>query len=500
MIPTLTPARTLLFDALAQGDVDMANHRLLNLDQSNLDPSGIPPTVHPPANSWLHDWDAVTKEWSYTRPGFSDLRDFLTGAQMQHIDQLGRVRIGTWQADPLTPPFVPTLDQIRSPVADVSLSGNRITNLGAPIDPNDAVTRAFMDFLLQGLNPKEAVRCASTGNVTPATLTRPVDDVTLNSGDRVLLKSQTNPAENGIWVAATGPWARSTDCDSGTEIERAYCAVLEGTINAGTSWVQVLSVTNINTDPKSFLLFSSTPSSNIIAGNGLEKVDNTLNVLGTPDQILVGGTVSIAPTYPGQASITTLGTIGTGIWEATVIDSIYGGTGVNNFSHTITLTDADLQVQKVGLAVPDATLVLNIVGDAIVNVPSTGTLSTLAGMETLTNKRITPRSASIASNAKPAINVDALDVFYITTLAVDIISMSDNLTGTPTDGQELAIWIRDNNSIIVKHIAWGNSFDASPNLPLPVVTDMGQWMFLRFSWHSVKGKFVLVDKVTQIPS
>lgn len=55
--------------------------------------------------------------------------------------------------------------------------------------------------------------------------------------------------------------------------------------------------------------------------------------LGTTDNITltVGSngvtTVSIASTYPGQTSITTLGTIMTGTWHGTIIDAPHGGTG-----------------------------------------------------------------------------------------------------------------------------------------------------------------------------
>ena len=55
--------------------------------------------------------------------------------------------------------------------------------------------------------------------------------------------------------------------------------------------------------------------------------------LGTANQIdLTVGTngvttVSIDPTYPGQTSITMLGTVATGTWQANVIAAPYGGTG-----------------------------------------------------------------------------------------------------------------------------------------------------------------------------
>lgn len=67
------------------------------------------------------------------------------------------------------------------------------------------------------------------------------------------------------------------------------------------------------------------------------------SVTGTANRITITGTPTIAPivdiasTYVGQSSITTLGTIGTGVWQGSVVTGQYGGTGVNNNGKTITL-------------------------------------------------------------------------------------------------------------------------------------------------------------------
>jgi hypothetical protein len=62
--------------------------------------------------------------------------------------------------------------------------------------------------------------------------------------------------------------------------------------------------------------------------------DVTLNVIGTADAITVSAdAVTIASTYVGQTSITTLGTVATGTWQATDVGVAYGGTGAS------TLTD-----------------------------------------------------------------------------------------------------------------------------------------------------------------
>lgn len=496
-IETPGVGRSLLYDALAQNDVDMANHRLLNLDTSNLPPIGIPPTVHPPANEWLHDWDAVLQEWTSTRPNFTQIAGILTLVQQRAITEVGVLRSGTWLATPLTAPYVPTLEAIRAPLGNVNINNKRLTNVADPVADQDAVNRRFMDSLLLGLNPKQAVRLASNTNHGRVGLIG-VDGVTPAEGDRILLKSQSvaRPWENGIYIASAGAWSRSDDCDTFDELNRAYCYVLEGNQNAGTSWVQVNVLTNLTTDPVLFLLFSNV--TDVLAGDGLVKVGNELSVgAGTGIQVNADD-VQIDPAYEGQASITTLGTITTGEWLGSVISSSYGGTGADNHDWTIVLDNANFEVQKVGLAIPEANLVFQVTGTHILGLPTTGMLSTLDGAETFTNKRITKRVQKIASNAQPSIDIDALDAFYITGLSEDITSMTTNLSGTPTDCQELVLWIRDNGSLTPKSIAWGIKFTASTDLPLPTSITGAVWLFLRFVYNSEITKWVMTEKLDNI--
>jgi len=69
----------------------------------------------------------------------------------------------------------------------------------------------------------------------------------------------------------------------------------------------------------------------VIAGTGMTKTGNTLNVNGTANRITANADdIDIASTYVGQTSITTLGTVATGTWNATIIGKAYGGTGVDN--------------------------------------------------------------------------------------------------------------------------------------------------------------------------
>jgi hypothetical protein len=70
-----------------------------------------------------------------------------------------------------------------------------------------------------------------------------------------------------------------------------------------------------------------------VAGAGLTYTNGVLDVVGTADRITVNAnSIDIASTYVGQNTITTLGTITTGTWNATTIAANKGGTGQSSYS------------------------------------------------------------------------------------------------------------------------------------------------------------------------
>lgn len=118
-----------------------------------------------------------------------------------------------------------------------------------------------------------------------------------------------------------------------------------------------------------------------IGGGGVNSVS------GTSNRINIGGTatdpvVDISSAYEGQNSIATLGTIGTGTWNGTLISPAYGGTGINNAAKTITL-GGNLTTAGAYSTTLSSTANTNI------TLPTSGTLSTLSGTETLANKTLT---------------------------------------------------------------------------------------------------------------
>lgn len=340
----------------------------------------------------------------------------------------------------------------------VDVSSAKITNVGTPTSSTDAATKGYVDSTAQGLDVKESVRAATTGNISLDNTTTTIDGVSLANGNRVLVKDQSTASENGIYIVSTsGSWSRAADADNtpGSEVTSGmFTFVEEGTVNADSGWVLTtndpitLGSTNL-----SFSQFSG--AGQITAGDGLSKSGNTLSVnvaanggieivadnlqlksgvagagltyttgvidvVGTADRITVNAdSIDIASTYVGQSSITTLGTVTTGTWQATVINPTYGGTGVNNGSSTITLNGANLTLtgaDNLTFATTDVTSV---------TLPTTGTLATLAGAESLTNKTID--SSNIGATTPGTGN--------FTTLEADSFTLTDGTDSTsPTTG------------------------------------------------------------------
>ncbi len=84
-----------------------------------------------------------------------------------------------------------------------------------------------------------------------------VDGIAVVAGDRVLVKDQTLPSENGIYRVDTGPWLRAEDFNSRREIRQGVeISVLEGSSQAESLWlVASPSPVSLGTTPISFSAF-----------------------------------------------------------------------------------------------------------------------------------------------------------------------------------------------------------------------------------------------------
>ncbi|CAB5212676.1 hypothetical protein UFOVP192_43 [uncultured Caudovirales phage] len=171
--------------------------------------------------------------------------------------------------------------------------------LTAPTGNTDIVNKLYVDTVTQGLNPKAACKCATTANITLSGL-QTIDGYTTIAGDRVLVKSQGTQSQNGIYIASTGAWTRSTDMDVWAEVPGAYTVVLNGTVNGNTSWVSTSADTGtINVTPITFVQFSSI--STYYAGTGLTLASNTFSITNTGVTAATYGSASSVPVFAVNA-------------------------------------------------------------------------------------------------------------------------------------------------------------------------------------------------------
>lgn len=151
---------------------------------------------------------------------------------------------------------------------------NATTNVHGIANTANLATIEYVDNVASGIVAKPAVEAATTANLD-ATYTNGTDGVgallTSNSNgawpgvddvtsgwdllDGILVKDQTNAAENGRYVIedlgdSTSPWIlrRCSLCDEPSEIPGMYIFVKAGTLNAGAGYVALVS------DPDTFVV------------------------------------------------------------------------------------------------------------------------------------------------------------------------------------------------------------------------------------------------------
>jgi hypothetical protein len=211
--------------------------------------------------------------------------------------------------------------------AKLPLSGGTMTGFitlhDDPTQALHAATKEYVDSVSAGILTKPAVVAATTANLT-ATYNNGTNGVgaTLNLGqlatldvdgvttwtllDGILVKDQTDPAENGRYVLdqigndTDTDWVlrRCSLCDTADEIPGSYIFVLDGTVNGQTAWVLHVD------DPATFVVGTDDIDAFQFAGAGTVTAGNNITVVGS--QV----SVSDSPTFTGTVSLPSTTSIG----------------------------------------------------------------------------------------------------------------------------------------------------------------------------------------------
>jgi hypothetical protein len=212
-------------------------------------------------------------------------------------------------------------------------TNGRVSTLQTNLSASLATLEALFSAAINQLDIKVGCRVAMLVNFNIAIgggVT--TQSVTINSGDRVLLTAQTNPAQNGIYIASVGYWLRAGDANTNAEVTSGMAvSVAEGNTANRALWLlvtpgNIVLGTTALTFQRSRNLHDLT-----ISGSGLNLSSSfVLSLVGISNRISVSGAgIDIHADYIGQTSITNLGTVVNGVWNGGWILVAKGGTNTN---------------------------------------------------------------------------------------------------------------------------------------------------------------------------
>ena len=214
----------------------------------------------------------------------------------------------------------------------VSISGGSITGLGTPSSNSDAATKVYVDNLVTGLKTRIITRVATTGNINLSNALEngdTLDGITLATGNKVLVKDQTDATENGIYdVVASGAASRNTEFNTVAELAGQMVIVQEGSTNADKFFLCTTdnsgSIGSVN------ITFTVVVPSNVgdVTLNGVQTLTNkTLTSPVISEVVSVSnGNISVLPNGSGKVLLDGNGSSG-GISVSDGLIDIRTGTG-----------------------------------------------------------------------------------------------------------------------------------------------------------------------------
>jgi len=119
------------------------------------------------------------------------------------------------------------------------------------VKPNKQnMSQLYVEAVEKQFNIKPSVKAATNNNIVLAGEQK-VDDTIVTQGDRVLVKDQDKPNQNGIYVVSKDNWSRALDAKTTDTIgNNMFTFVEQGTVNGGEGYATVIpSIFEMNKTP-----------------------------------------------------------------------------------------------------------------------------------------------------------------------------------------------------------------------------------------------------------
>ena len=192
--------------------------------------------------------------------------------------------------------------------------------------------------------------------------------------------------------------------------------------------------------------------------------------------------VTITVSYNNNATLRQLAVVTLGVGDTWTLDGTYNTSGsLKNVDTTSAAQLSDLS--DVGVTTPTDKNALMADGDswesrALVeaDISDLGSYITATSTNTLTNKAITKRVVTTASDTTAVIDATATDVYQLTAMAGDT---TFSFTGTPVDGQTILIRFKDNGT--TRGLTW-TGFTAI-GVTLPTTTTVSKWHYVGVQYN-----------------
>ena len=381
-----------------------------------------------------------------------------------------------------------------SPIGNTSPSTGVFTSIATttgtistqPSGATDIVNLLALQSYAAGISWKQPCAVATLTNITLSGL-QTIDTYTTLVGDRVLVKNQTNQADNGIYIAASGTWTRALDANTWNELISAISFIEYGTQKGGawfctaqpggTLGVTAVIFSQFTTSATysagvgltlTGTVFSITPQGTagtygsassvpVFVTNASGQVTSVTNTnIAIAASQITSGTINSSLISGSYTGITGVGTLTAGTWNAGTIGVAYGGSGATTLtgylkgngtsaftaSTTIPTTDLSGTISNAQLA--NSTISGVALGSNLFSLTA-GTNITFSSGTTYNGSAAITINATVPSQVYPGAGIpnstgSAWGTSYSTTGSGTVVALATSpsfttpLLGTPTSG------------------------------------------------------------------